>query len=119
MIYIYLNTFCFSLSFNRVTTLDLCTKCVSPKYLPNKWLHFEKILLVLLTKFKMHTKNERSGGVSWQLNLLFNGKKLLTNVTLQILNFISVCQIIKFSPYGAMLILSGFTALNNTKSKEN
>ena len=28
--------------------LDLCTKCVFPKYLPNKWLHFEKILLVLL-----------------------------------------------------------------------
>ena len=44
---------------------DLCTKCVSPKYLLNKWLHFEKILLVLLSKFKMHTKSERSGGVSW------------------------------------------------------
>ena len=41
--------------------LDLCTKCVSPKYLPNKWLHFEKTLLVL-SKLKMHTKNERSGG---------------------------------------------------------
>ena len=45
--------------------LDLCTKCVSPKYLPNKWLHFEKMLLVLLSKFKMHTKSECSGGVSW------------------------------------------------------
>ena len=42
--------------------LDLCTKCVSPKCLPNKWLHFEKILLVL-SKFKMHTKNERSAGI--------------------------------------------------------
>ena len=50
--------------------LDLCTKCVSPKCLPNKWLHFEKILLVL-SKFKMHTKNERSGGVSWYIKLLF------------------------------------------------
>ena len=63
MIYIYSITFCFSLFFNRVTALDLCTKCVSPKYLPIKRLHFEKILLVL-SKFKMHTKNERSGGVS-------------------------------------------------------
>ena len=50
--------------FNRVTALDLCTKCVSPKYLQNKWLHIE-FLLVLLSKFKMHTKNEHSGGVSW------------------------------------------------------
>ena len=58
MIYIYPITFCFSSFFNRVTALDLCTKCVSPKYLPNKWLHFKKILLVL-SKFKMHTKNER------------------------------------------------------------
>ena len=65
MIYIYPITFCFSLFFNRVMAFDLCTKCVSPKYLPNKWLHFEKILLVLLSKFKMHTKNEHSGGVSW------------------------------------------------------
>ena len=55
VIYIYPITFCFSLFFNRVTALDLCTKCVSPKYLPNKWLHFEKILLVLLSKFKMYT----------------------------------------------------------------
>ena len=44
MIYIYPIAFCFSLFFNRVTALDLYTKCVSPKYLPNKWLHFEKIL---------------------------------------------------------------------------
>ena len=65
MIYIYPVTFCFSLFFNRVMALDLCAKCVSPKYLPNKWLHFEKILLVLLSKFKMHTKSECSGGVSW------------------------------------------------------
>ena len=65
MIYIYPITFCFSLFFNRVMALDLCTKCVSPKYLPNKWLHFEKILLVLLSKFKMHTKSECSRGVSW------------------------------------------------------
>ena len=70
MIYIYPITFCFSLFFNRVTALDLCTKCVSPKYLPNKWLHFEKTLLVLLSKFKMHTKSECSGGVSWKLKLL-------------------------------------------------
>ena len=60
LIYIYSITFCFSLFFNRVTALDLCTKCVSPKYLPDKWLHFEKILLVLLSKFKMHTKSECS-----------------------------------------------------------
>ena len=65
MIYIYPITFCFSLFFNRVMALDLCTKCVSPKYLPNKWLHFEKILLVSFSKFKMHTKSECSGGVSW------------------------------------------------------
>ena len=63
-IYIYPITFCFSLFFNRVTAVDLCTKCVSPKYLPTTWLHFEKSLLVLLSKFKMHTKSERSGGVS-------------------------------------------------------
>ena len=63
IVYIYPIIFCFSLFFNLVTALDLCTKCVSPKYLPNKWLHFEKILLVL-SKFKMHTNNERSGGVS-------------------------------------------------------
>ena len=46
MIYIYPITFCFSLFFNWVTALDLCTKCVSPKifYFPNKWLHFENIL---------------------------------------------------------------------------
>ena len=47
--------FAFSLFFNWVMALDLCTKCVSPKCLPNKWLHFEKILLVL-SKFKMHNK---------------------------------------------------------------
>ena len=71
MIYINPITFYFSLFFNRVTALDLCTKCVSPKYLPNKWLHFEKSLLVLLSKFKMHTKSEHSGGVSWKLKLLW------------------------------------------------
>ena len=59
---IYPITFCFSFFFNWVMALDLCTKCVSPKYLPNKWLHFEKILLVLFDKFKMHTKSKRSGG---------------------------------------------------------
>ena len=42
MIYIYPITFCFSLFTNRVTALDLCTKCVSPNYLPNKWLHSRK-----------------------------------------------------------------------------
>ena len=63
MIYIYPITFCFSLFFNYAIALDLCTKYVSPKYLPNKWLHFEKILLVL-SKFKMYTKNERSGLVA-------------------------------------------------------
>ena len=52
--------------------LDLCTKCVSSKYLPNKWLHVEKILLVLLSKFEMHTKSQRSGGVSWLLKLLLS-----------------------------------------------
>ena len=52
--------------------LDLRTKRVSPKYLPNKWLHFEKMLLVLLSKFKMHTKSECSDGVSWYLKLLFS-----------------------------------------------
>ena len=52
MIYSYPITFCFSLFFYRVTALDLCTKCVSPKYLPNKWSHFEKILLVLLSKWR-------------------------------------------------------------------
>ena len=31
MIYINPITFCFSLFFNRVMALDLCTKCVSPK----------------------------------------------------------------------------------------
>ena len=72
MIYIYPITFCFSLFFNWVTALDLCTKWVSPKYLPNKWLYLEKILLVLLSKFKMHTKSECSGEVSWQLKLLFH-----------------------------------------------
>ena len=71
MIYINPITFCFSLFFNRVTALDLWTKCVSPKYLPNKWLHFEKSLLVLLSKFKMHTKSQHSGGVSWKLKLLW------------------------------------------------
>ena len=64
MIYIYSITFCFSLFFNWIMALDLCTKCVSTKYLRNKWLHLEKILLVL-SKFKMHTKNECSDGVSW------------------------------------------------------
>ena len=42
--------------------LDLCTKCVSPKYLPNKWLHFEKILLVL-SKFKI----PKMSAVAWYL----------------------------------------------------
>ena len=61
MIYIYIWStfiqldFAFPYFFNWVTALDLCTKCVSPKYLPNKWLHYETILLVL-SKFKMHTK---------------------------------------------------------------
>ena len=68
LIYIYdlhlSNFILLFLIFQPSMALDLCTKCVSPKYLPNKWLHFEKILLVLLSKLKMHTKNERSGGVS-------------------------------------------------------
>ena len=92
MIYIYPITFCFSLFLNRVTALDLCTKCVSPKYLPNKWLHFEKILLVLLSKFKMHTKSERSGGVAWQLKLLLVGR-----LGSQIGKFFCVKKIFSFS----------------------
>ena len=79
MIYIYPITFCFSLFFNRVRALDLCTKCVSPRYLTNKWLHFEKILLVLLTKFKMHT----SGRVSWELKLLLSYDINMTEILLK------------------------------------
>ena len=60
--------------------LDLCTKCVSPKRLPNKWLHFDKIFLVLLSKFKMHTKSECSGGVSSWLKLLLYYNLLLFSV---------------------------------------
>ena len=74
MIYIYPITFCFFVFFNRVTAFDSCTKCVSPKYLPNKWLHVEKILLVLVSKFKTQTKGERSGGVSCQLKLLLGSR---------------------------------------------
>ena len=29
---------------NRVMALDLCTKCVFPQYLENKWMNFDKIL---------------------------------------------------------------------------
>ena len=53
---------------------------------------------------------------------IFNGKKRFKNVTLEILNFILVSEIIKEKTYGAMLIFVYFHCMKQYKkhkSKEN